>query len=146
MTQESEREKQLRKQLNQRQVDFVLNYIKTGKKQQSAKDAGYSEKTAHVIAARLLQNVKVVEYLTAVQDRLSNDKIADIEEVMQYLTRVMRGEELDNFGLDVSIQERTRAAGELARRLDIHTKNKAANSHVIINDDIPADDEDTEEG
>ena len=42
--------------------------------------------------------------------------IATAEEVMQYLTRVMRGEEKDQFDIDASIADRTAAAKELNRR------------------------------
>lgn len=50
-------------------------------------------------------------------EQLKKKTIADADEVMQYLTRVMRGEEKDQFGLDAPLSERTSAAKELARRL-----------------------------
>lgn len=36
---------------------------------------------------------------------------------MEYFTRVMRNEEKDQFGLDLPISERTKAAQELAKRV-----------------------------
>jgi len=66
---------------------------------------------------------------TAVQKELAlaeSEKIATAEEILQYLTRVMRGQEKDQFGLDVPISERTRAAQELARRIiDIPKKEES---------------------
>ena len=49
---------------------------------------------------------------------------------MEYFTRVMNGEEKDQFGLDAPLSERTRAAQELAKRtidLDNRMQGKADN-------------------
>ena len=54
---------------------------------------------------------------------------------MEYLTRVMRGEEKDQFDLEISIAERTKAAQELAKR--IVDNNTSADIHVKIVDNIP---------
>ena len=70
---------------------------------------------------------------------MESDKIADIEEVMQYLTSVMRGEKKDQFDMDASLSDRTRAAGELAKRLDVRAKNIHVECAVNIIDDIPDD-------
>lgn len=49
--------------------------------------------------------------------------IASVSEIYAYLSRVVRGEEKDQFGLDVSVSERTKAASELLRRfVDIPNK------------------------
>lgn len=50
-------------------------------------------------------------------DELRKETIADADEIMQYFTKVMRGEEKDQFGLDAPLAERTRAAQELAKRI-----------------------------
>ena len=44
-------------------------------------------------------------------------QVADEHEVFAYFTAVMRGQVLDQFGLEASLQERTRAAECLAKRL-----------------------------
>jgi phage terminase small subunit len=46
-------------ELNQRQQDFVVAYLTHGNATAAAIEAGYSEKTAHVIASNLLRNIKV---------------------------------------------------------------------------------------
>jgi phage terminase small subunit len=48
---------------------------------------------------------------------LKDAQVADTHEVMAYFTAVMRGQVLDQFGLEASLQERTRAAECLAKRL-----------------------------
>ena len=139
MKKETSKEKEAKKHLNQRQIRFVQNYMKTNNITHSAIDAGYSPKTAHVQGCNLLKNVKIQEYINAINERLESDKIADIEEVMQYLTSVMRGEKKDQFDLDPSLSERTKAAGELAKRLDVRARNLNVECAVTIIDDIPED-------
>ena len=139
MRKETDKEKEAKKYLNKRQIDFVQEYMKTNNVRQSAIKAGYSPKTAHVQGSRLLSNVKVSAYINAINERLESDKIADIEEVMQYLTSVMRGEKKDQFDLDPALSERTKAASELARRLDVKARNLNIECAVNIIDDIPDD-------
>ena len=139
MKKETSKEKEAKKHLNKRQIDFVQEYMKTNNVRHSAIKAGYSPKTASVQGSRLLSNVKVSAYINAINERLESDKIADIEEVMEYLTSVMRGEKKDQFDLDASLSERTRAASELAKRLDVRAKTLNIEGAVNIIDDIPED-------
>ena len=137
MRKETDKEKEAKKHLNQRQIRFVQNYMKTNNITHSAIDAGYSKKTAHVQGSNFLKNPKIFEYITAINERLESDKIADIQEVMEYLTSVMRGEKKDQFDLDASLSDRTRAASELAKRLDVRAKTVNVDCAVTIIDDIP---------
>ena len=139
MKKETSKEKEAKKHLNKRQIDFVQEYMKTNNVRQSAIKAGYSPRTASVQGSRLLTNVKVSAYIQAITERLESDKIADIQEVMEYLTSVMRGEKKDQFDLDPALSERTKAAGELAKRLDVRARNLNIECAVNIIDDIPDD-------
>ena len=139
MNKETEREKKAKKQLTQRQIRFVQDFMKSNNVTQAAIRSGYSKKTASVQGSRLLTNVKVAEYVDAINERLESDKIADIQEVMEYLTSVMRGDTKDQFDLDASLSERTRAASELAKRLDVRAKTLNIEGVVNIIDDIPDD-------
>lgn len=51
-----------------------------------------SEAAAAAAAARLLRNVKVKAYIDEQLEKIHSAKIADIQEVMEYLTAVMRRE------------------------------------------------------
>lgn len=139
MRKETSKEKEAKKYLNQRQIRFVQEYMKTNSVRQSAVVAGYSSKTAQAQGSRLLSNVNVQAYIEAINERLDSDKIADIQEVMEYLTSVMRGEKKDQFDLDAALSERTKAASELARRLDVKAKNVQIDCALTIIDDIPDD-------
>ena len=139
MNKETEREKKAKKNLTQRQIRFVQDFMKSNNVTQAAIRSGYSKKTASVQGSRLLTNVKVAEYVDAINERLESDKIADIQEVMEYLTSVMRGDTKDQFDLDASLSERTRAASELAKRLDVRAKTLNIEGVVNIIDNIPED-------
>lgn len=56
---------------------------------------------------------------------MQTDSIMSAQEVMEYLTAVVRGEVKDQFGLDAPLSERTKAALEIAKRtIDIELKEK----------------------
>ncbi len=134
---ETSKEKKAKKSLNSKQICFVQEYMKTNNVLHSALKAGYSPKSAQSQGSRLLCHAKVREYIDAINERLESDRIADIQEVMEYLTSVMRGETKDQFDLDPALSERTKAASELARRLDVKARNLNIECAVNIVDDIP---------
>lgn len=77
------------------QQKFADEYIKCGNATQAYKIAYPTitkQRTAESAGARLLTNVKVLEYIEKKLQEISNAKIADAAEVMQYLTMVLRGE------------------------------------------------------
>lgn len=51
-----------------------------------------SDEAAMSNGSRLLRNAKVKNYIQEQLDRISSEKIANAEEVMKYLTSVLRGE------------------------------------------------------
>ena len=59
---------------------------------------------------------------------------ATAQEVMEYFTKVMRGEIKDQFGLEAPLSERTKAAQELAKRtFDIENRKTEPDQKVEIN-------------
>ena len=50
------------------------------------------DSSAAVCAAKLLRNAKVKDYIDEQLEKVSSEKIADAQEVMEYLTKVMRRE------------------------------------------------------
>lgn len=81
--------------LNQKQEKFCLAYAKSGNARQSYLDAGYKCKpeTADASASQLLKNPKVKARLEELRDKAANDAIADIREIQETLTRILRKEE-----------------------------------------------------
>lgn len=124
--------------MNDRQKAFADYYIETGNATESAKRAGYSEKTAYSTGNRMLKNVEVSTYIAERTAPTEQKRIATGDEVMEFLTAVMRGEIKDAFDLPPSLADRKDAAKELAKRtVDIEARK--ANTDIIQNMKTVAD-------
>jgi phage terminase small subunit len=80
--------------------------------------------TAEVNGSKLLGNTKVKKYIEERFNELKNSKIADANEVLEYFTRVMRGEEKDTLGFDASLKDRNKAGELLAKRYKLFEDKK----------------------
>ena len=108
--------------LTEKERIFADEYIKTTNATQSAIKAGYAENSASVTGSKMLRKPKVRQYIDAVMNERSKNTIATADEVLEYLTKVMNGEEKDAFGLDASIADRTKAAELLGKRHMLFTE------------------------
>lgn len=139
--------------LTVKQQRFADEYIRTGNAYQSAINAGYSETYAKGNVVKLLENVSVKSYIDKCLEELKKESIAEQDEILQYLTSVMRGEmteqtlvgqgegyqEIDN--IDVGAKDRIKAAELLGKRYRMWTeKVEAEVTTPIFVDDIPEDD------
>ena len=116
-----------------RQQKFCDEYLISGNATDAAIKAGYSRKTAKSIGQRLLTFVDLKQYIDAELEKLHSAKIADAEEVMKYLTSVMRGEHTEQVlklvgegvqtvtDIDVSAKERLKAAELIGKRYGLFT-------------------------
>ena len=122
--------------LTEKQKRFIDYYIETANATESAKKAGYSEKTAKNIGAENLSKLNL--FIQQKLEEKQNKRIASQDEVLEYLTRVMRGEEKDQFDLDASLQDRTKCAELLGKRYGTFKEkvDLAGNVPVVIQDDI----------
>lgn len=102
--------------LNEMQKAFADYYIETANATESAKRAGYSEKTARSQGQRLLTNVDISAYIRERLNEQSEKRVADANEVIEFYTAVMRGEVKDQFGLDASLSDRLKAGDALMKR------------------------------
>lgn len=115
------------KKLTPKQKAFCDYYIETGNATESAIRAGYSKKTAAVIGTENLIKPNIKQYIDERLSKIEDERIAKGEEVLQYLTKVMRGQEKDQFGLDASLQDRTKAAELLGKRYRLFVDKVEAN-------------------
>ena len=97
-----------------KQIAFCEAWILTLNKTEAARRAGYSERSAATIGYENLKKPEIREYIHARLRTLAHT--ADMEEAMAFLTKVMRGEVKDQFGLDVSVADRLKAAEQLMKR------------------------------
>lgn len=118
--------------LTKKERIFADEYIKTTNATQSAIKAGYAENSASVTGSKMLRKPKVRQYIDAVMNERSKNTIATADEVLQYLSRVMNGEEKDAFGLDVSVADRTKAAELLGKRHMLFTDKVKLDAEIEI--------------
>lgn len=134
--------------MTNKQKRFCDEYLIDCNAAQAAIRAGYSGKTARTIGQKLLTIVDIKTYIDEKLTKLSSVKIANAEEVMIYLTTVLRGESratviADEKGKPKLIEkppdekERLKAAELLAKRYGILTeKLNVTIEPVTIVDDL----------
>ena len=107
--------------LKPKEFTFAEEWLKTMNATQSAIKAGYSERTAYSAGNRLLKKVEVKQYIDERLAEMQESSIADTNEVMQFLSSTMRGDILDQFGLDPALNDRLKAAELLGKRYKMFT-------------------------
>lgn len=119
--------------LTLKQKAFADNYIISGNATEAAIKAGYSENSAKVIGAQNLTKLNILEYIKQRTAPSEQKRIASGDEVLQFFTRVMNGEEKDAFGLDASLDTKIKAAVELAKRTcDIKDSKEDAEKKEVV--------------
>lgn len=149
--------------LTEKQERFIDYYIQLGNATEAARRAGYSDRTARAIGNENLTKPYIKLHIDRRLKELEDKRIAKAEEVMEYLTSVMRGEEseevvvTENIGdfmseartilKQVSARERIKAAELIGKRYALFTDkvNIDGNLGVQIIDDIPEDEENEED-
>ena len=119
--------------LTPRQQKFCDEYLISGNATEAAIKAGYSPKTAKQTGSENLAKPDLRAYIDEQLAKIHSAKIADAEEVMKYLTSVMRGEHTEQVlklvgegvqtvtDIDVSAKERLKAAELIGKRYGLFT-------------------------
>lgn len=142
--------------LTEKQKRFADEYIISGNATQAAIKAGYSKKTAAVIGTENLIKPNIKNYIDERLEELKSERTADAQEVLEYLTSVMRGNETEEVligvgeGMQSTIQkevgakDRLKAAELLGKRFALFTdKTEVAVSEIpTFVDDIDGDTDD----
>ncbi|MBZ1502622.1 terminase small subunit [Leuconostoc mesenteroides] len=79
--------------LTPKQKKFADEYIKTGNATQSAIEAGYSKKTAAVIATENLIKPNIKAYIDERMTEIASERVMSYTEAVELLTSIARGEE-----------------------------------------------------
>lgn len=126
-----------------KQQRFADEYIISGNATGAAVKAGYSPKYANTNASKLLQNTAIKSYIDERLAQLASEKIATQEEVLSYLTSVMRGEtqeqtliSIGELGqtitdIDVGAKDRIKAAELLGKRHRLWTDKQEITQRTI---------------
>ncbi|WP_317367725.1 terminase small subunit [uncultured Tyzzerella sp.] len=96
--------------MNNKQKLFCKYYIETQDIKIATKKCGYKESTG----IKLLKNELIKKYI---EENIRNNKVADSDEIMECLTKIMRGQENnDDVSLKgISVKERLKAAELLGK-------------------------------
>lgn len=137
--------------LTAKQKRFCDEYLIDLNATQAAIRTGYSEKTARSQGQRLLTNADIKNYIDSMLEQMHNERTADAQEVMEYLTSVMRKETMssvlarDVTGAEIVIEkppdekECLKAAELLGKAHMIFTDRVDMNADVkpiVIKDDV----------
>lgn len=129
--------------LSERKKSFVEKYLASGDEAKSAIDAGYKNKN---YGKRLLKDKDVQEYIVTYS---ANSRIATAEEVLEFLTSIMRGEEWEIkvtakkdsgekllLGEPPTLSQRQKAAELLAKRYQLFNETKEDNTNQTFSVNI----------
>lgn len=125
------------KKLTPKQKAFCDYYIELSGNATEAYKKAYpsckKDTTARANASRLLTNASVFQYIQERNKIVESERIASIKEVKEYWTRVMRGQEKDQFGLDATLADRNKASENLAKSYGMFITKVDADTKVDVN-------------
>lgn len=137
--------------LTLKQQRFADEYIISGNAEEAAIIAGYSKKYARGNAYKLVAKSGVKSYIEERLKELDNKAIAKQEEVLQYLTSVMRGELEEEvlYGIgdgvqstrhiEVGAKDRLKAAELLGKRYRLFTDKVELDADVDMELNVKVD-------
>ncbi|MDM0481049.1 terminase small subunit [Clostridium perfringens] len=129
--------------LTPKQKAFAEYYIETGNATESARKAGYKGKNLNRIASENLSKLDIKSYIDEKMKELESKRIAKAEEVLEYLTRVLRGEETEQVVVTENIGDFMSEAKVVDKEVSAKDKIKAAEllgkRYRLFTDKIEAD-------
>lgn len=129
--------------LTEKQKIFCDEYIISLNATQAAIKAGYAEKTAYAIGAENLKKPKIQSYISERMEQKESSLIATQDEVLQYLTSVLRGESQTTDTLLVGIGDGYQEVQEVKKKPSEKDRLKAAEllgkRYGLYTDKISAD-------
>ena len=130
--------------LTLKQKKFADEYIISGNATQAAIKAGYKEKTANRIGSENLSKLDIKKYIDERMKEIESKKTATQQEVIQYLTSVMRGEQTEEIligrgqgfqettYIDVSAKDRIKAADILNKIHQAREEKSSTTTESIV--------------
>lgn len=123
---------------------FVEAYINDIKRNQTAAAiaAGYSEKTARQQASRLMKDEEVAAAIAEFEKELHEQNTAKADEVIEFLTSVMRGEEVDNWALRTVLGSEELKEGKPSARDRLKAAEMLGKYYALFTEAAKTDDND----
>lgn len=113
-------------ELTEKQKAFADEYIISLNATEAAIKAGYSENSAEVIGHENLRKPKIKSYIDKRLAEKEKERIATQDEVLEYLTAVMRGQIDEEAVIVENIGDYKSRARTILKQVDPKDRNKAA--------------------
>ena len=120
--------------LTLKQQRFADEYIICGNATEAAIKAGYAKRSAQQVGSENLLKPVIKSYIDKRLEELKSEKVADQQEVLEFLTSVMRGEKQEQtlcsmgelgqtvIDIDVGAKDRIKAAELIGKRHRLWTE------------------------
>lgn len=120
--------------LTEKQKAFADYYIESLNATQSAIDAGYSKNTASEMGYENLNKPHIKDYINERLREASNGRIATIQEIMEFHTKVMNNNYRDlGYEKPLWIKDRQVSAEALTKRLElIEAKGEDKDNSITV--------------
>ena len=113
-------------ELRGKQKKFADEYLLSWNAADAARKAGYSEDSAASIGSENLRKPHIAAYIRARAQERDAVTVAAEEELMAFLSSVVRGNVMDQFGLEPTLADRLRAAENLMKRYSVGDDKEAS--------------------
>ncbi|MFH6650401.1 terminase small subunit [Streptococcus suis] len=135
--------------LTLKQQRFADEYIICGNATEAAIKAGYAKRSAQQVGSENLLKPVIKSYIDERLEELKSEKVADQQEVLEYLTSVMRGQTQEQtlcsigelgqqvIDIDVGAKDRIKAAELIGKRYGIWTDKQEItqkNIEIVVGD------------
>ncbi|WP_443715485.1 terminase small subunit [Ruminococcus bromii] len=121
----------MKDKLNARQRKFAEYYAQSGNTVQSAIQAGYSENYANANACKLLENVRVAEYIKQLSDKLKDERIMSAKDRQVALSDIARNDGQDTSDRIRAIDTLNKMTGEYTVKVDAKVEQSEKLSDVF---------------
>lgn len=121
----------MKDKLNARQRKFAEYYAQSGNTVQSAIQAGYSENYANANACKLLENVRVADYIKELSDKLKDERIMSAKDRQVVLSDIARNDGQDTSDRIRAIDTLNKMTGEYTVKVDAKVEQSEKLSDVF---------------
>lgn len=112
--------------LTEKQKRFADYYIETGNITEAAVKAGYSKKTARVIGQENLLKPAIKGYIDEKLEAMQEERTASAKEVLEFLTKSMRGEIKEEVVVVEGTGDGTSEARTVKKQIGLRDRIKSA--------------------
>lgn len=112
--------------LTEKQKRFADYYIETGNITEAAVKAGYSKKTARVIGQENLLKPAIKGYIDEKMEAMQDERTASAKEVLEFLTKSMRGEIKEEVVVVEGTGDGTSEARTVRKQIGLRDRIKSA--------------------